>query len=113
MDKSAQDDGTFSSVSLAEMARELGISDGVLTQAMETWQLENVQLEKRAAVSYQKQQQRSRFLRQALIPYLAVNAFLMMLNVSLAGSITWAIYPLLGWGLALCLGVCFVPGVCF
>lgn len=96
MDNAAHDDETFSAVSLAEMARELGIGDGVLSQSVKKWQLEKVEGEKRAVVSRQKQQRRERFLRYEVMPYVAVNTFLIVLNVSLAGAITWAIYPLLG-----------------
>ena len=48
-----------------------------------------------------KQRQRQAFYRYELFPYLVVNAFLEGLNIAIAGSITWAIYPVLCWGASL------------
>ena len=91
---------TFSDASLSEMAQELAIDDVTLQRAVQTWRVssnqEKAQAEKLDAQRRRKQQ----FYRQSLLPYLAVNSFLVILNVSLCGAITWAIYPLLGWGLA-------------
>ena len=38
--------------------------------------------------------------------YTGVNTLLIGINIATAGAITWAIYPLLGWGIGLCLGPC-------
>lgn len=83
-----------SETQLREMAQDLSISDADLTYAMEKWALEKTQ-------QREKLQRRQRFYRRELLPYLAVNALLIGINISVAGAITWAIYPLLGWGAGL------------
>ena len=104
LDERSRSDATFSSVALSDMAQELGLNDSDLAQAIKVWRSEKGLAAKKAAETLQKQRQRQRFYRWELMPYLAVNTFLLLLNFSLAGAITWAIYPLLGWGLGLCLG---------
>lgn len=81
---------------LREMARELSIDDDALRYAVDVWAGQKAKVQK-------QQQLRQRFYQQALLPYVTVNAFLIVLNVSIAGSVTWAIYPLLGWGAGLLL----------
>ncbi len=83
---------------LKEMAQELSIDEATLNYAVESWTV-------RKAQQQQKHQRRQRFYRFELLPYLSVNAFLLILNIWIAGAITWAIYPLLGWGLALATGM--------
>ncbi len=95
----AQAKDTFSEAQLQEMAHELVIDDSALRQAIATWQIEKEN-------QRQKRQQRQNFYRQQLLPYLGVNTFLILLNVSIAGTVTWAIYPLLGWGISLFFGPC-------
>lgn len=112
---------TFSAETLQEMADELLIDEDALDRAITQWRTqqgvedqsewstEPTQL-REAALAAQTQIQarrlrRQRFYRQELVPYVAVNSFLMVLNFSMSGAITWAIYPLLGWGLGLILGV--------
>ncbi|MEO1393109.1 MAG: 2TM domain-containing protein [Cyanobacteria bacterium J06634_5] len=117
---------TFSAETLQEMADELLIDEDALDRAIAQWRsqqwrtqqgvedqsewsTEPTQL-REAALAAQTQIQarrlrRQRFYRQELVPYVAVNSFLMVLNFSMSGAITWAIYPLLGWGLGLILGV--------
>lgn len=90
---------TFSEVQLQEMAHELTIDDLALNGAITAWQTEKEKL-------YKKRQQRQSFYRYQLLPYLAANTFLILLNVSISGAITWAIYPLLGWGISLFFGPC-------
>jgi hypothetical protein len=38
-----------------------------------------------------------------LIVYLIVNTFLIIINLSMAPDFIWFIWPLLGWGLGVCL----------
>jgi len=87
-----------SKAQLQEMATELSISDAALESAIALWQRDQ-------KISRQKQVRRQRFYRQQLLPYIAVNGLLIGINLSIAGAITWAIYPLLGWGAALLLNV--------
>lgn len=81
---------------LKEMAAELSVDDASLQYAIDAWQQQKVAAQK-------KHRQRQRFYRWSLFPYLAVNTFLIVLNISIAGTVTWAIYPLLGWGVGLLL----------
>lgn len=85
-----------SELQLREMAQDLSIDDADLNYAMEAWTLEKTQ-------QREKRQRRQRFYRYELMPYLAVNTLLIGINISVAGAITWAIYPLLGWGAGLLL----------
>lgn len=103
LDERSRSDTTFSSVALSDMAQELGLDGSDLAQAIKVWQSEKGLVAKEAAKVLQKQRQWQRFYRWELLPCLAVNTFLLLLNFSLSGAITWAIYPLLGWGLGLCL----------
>ncbi len=94
-----EEDG-FSRSQLAEMATDLGISPDALRQAEQIHQALPAQ-------STLKPTQQN--FRQQLRTYAVVNTFLLALNVSLSGTITWAIYPLLGWGLGLLLPEKFSP----
>lgn len=89
-------EGEFSREQLAEMASELGISPEMLQNAEQEWQAQQTKDKQRQTFH--------RFRRQAfkahLISFLAVNAFLVVINL-LTSSYFWAIYPILGWGLGL------------
>ena len=84
----------FSRSQLEDMAADLGISVSALAQAEQTCQT--------LPVSPVQTPQRQRFYQQ-LKTYAVVNIFLIALNITLEGTVTWAIYPLLGWGLGLLL----------
>ncbi|MFG6101500.1 2TM domain-containing protein [Leptothoe sp. EHU-05/26/07-4] len=98
-----QEDG-FSRSQLIEMATDLGISPEVLQQAEQT--LQQVPVPKQSVSMQASKRQK---FQQSLKTYAVVNAFLLALNVTLSGTITWAIYPLLGWGLGLLLPEDFLP----
>ena len=97
-----RDRSQFTDGQLLEMASELGVSEQVLQQATQDWQLESKQQQAKAAVK----RDRRRRLRSEVITYAGVNALLIGINLATAGAITWAIYPLLGWGVGLCFGPC-------
>ncbi|MEO0433989.1 MAG: 2TM domain-containing protein [Cyanobacteria bacterium J06656_5] len=94
-----EEDG-FSRSQLAEMATDLGISPDALRQAEQVHQ---------ALPAQSTPNPTQQNFRQQLRTYAVVNTFLLALNVSLSGTITWAIYPLLGWGLGLLLPEKFSP----
>lgn len=98
-----QEDG-FSRSQLTEMAADLGISPEILQQAEQALQKVSA-----PAQSISIQESKRQKFRQRLKTYAAVNAFLLVLNVTLSGAITWAIYPILGWGLGLLLPEEFSP----
>ncbi len=90
-------EGEFSRQQLVEMAAELGISPAILEQAEQEWLAEQVEgRDRRAFDAY-----RRRAFKTHLIPFLAVNTFLILLNLATSPGSFWAIYPLLGWGLGL------------
>jgi 2TM domain len=95
-----QSDRPFSQSQLKEMAAELNISAEVLAQAEATWQ--TAAAERQGAIA--AAQQRRKAYRQQLGSYLVVNTGLILINLATCGTVSWAIYPLLGWGLGLCLG---------
>ena len=85
----------FSRSQLEDMATELGIAPNTLNLAEQT-------LQKSPGQAVAEADKRQKFCQQ-LRTYAVVNTFLLALNFSLSGTITWAIYPLLGWGLGLLL----------
>ena len=88
---------SFSSKQLSEMATELGISAQLLKTAEQEWSIE--------AKSCKEKQARREIMRRGfkgnLISFLAVNTFLVVLNLTTTPRDFWAIYPISGWGLGL------------
>jgi hypothetical protein len=92
-----QQSGEYSRQQLTEMATELGITPEALQNAEQEWLSEqNEQRERKLFNAY-----RRRKFRAHLIPYVAVNTFLVLINLVTGGGTFWAIYPVLGWGLGL------------
>ena len=88
---------SFSKEQLSEMARELGISPELLKTAEQEWL-------KIAKVQQQQQTRREmkrRAFKKHLITFVAVNTFLVVLNLVTTPRDFWAIYPISGWGLGL------------
>jgi hypothetical protein len=91
--------GDFSQAQLAEMAAELGVSPQELQQAQQEWLAQRDEVHQyRTALT-----RRRRGFKAHLIPYIAVNTFLVLLNLVTSPYHFWAIYPILGWGLGLAL----------
>jgi hypothetical protein len=88
---------TFSRDQLLEMASELGISADVLQAAELDWQSNRDELQERKSFNAF----RRRAFKAHWIPYLAVNTFLILINLVTSPGYFWAIFPLLGWGLGL------------
>ena len=88
---------SFSEKQLSEMATELGISQELLKTAEQEWLTQ--------AKVTQQQQARNEIKRRGfkahLISFIAVNTFMIVLNLATTPSDFWAIYPLSGWGLGL------------
>ena len=99
------DADTVSAAQLQEMADELSIEPSVLASSVETWQQEK-------SDEKEKRVRRKAFYRKQLVPFLALNTFLILLDISLAGTITWAIYPLLGTGVSLFFKPCRKSALC-
>jgi hypothetical protein len=89
--------GEFSRSQLLEMAAELGISPDVLEKAEQEWLAQRGEDQDRRVFDTA----RRRSFKAHLISYLAVNIFLVLINLITSPSYFWAIYPILGWGLGL------------
>jgi 2TM domain len=89
----------FSSAQLLEMAKELGISPEDLAAATTEWLTQRDLMQQRQQVN----SRRRRGFMAHVIPFIAVNTFLIGLNLMTTPKHFWAIYPLSGWGLGLAL----------
>jgi 2TM domain len=92
-------EGEFSHEQLVEMASELGISADNLQIAEKEWLAQRGEIQERKEFDTSLKEG----LKSDLFSYLAVNTFLLLLNLVTAQTVSWAIYPLLGWGLGLLL----------
>ncbi|MBD2530938.1 2TM domain-containing protein [Nostoc flagelliforme FACHB-838] len=92
-----KDKGEFSREQLLEMASELGISSNILETTEQKWLAQ--QEEERYRHRF------NTFRRRAFwsnfVSFLAVNLFLILLNLITSPSYFWAIFPVLGWGLGI------------
>ncbi|MEO1620682.1 MAG: 2TM domain-containing protein [Cyanobacteria bacterium J06632_3] len=88
----------FSWETLLSMGTELGISPAALSAAEQRWREERQQ--------QQQRRQRQRQRRQQVQLYLGVNILLVIINILICGQITWAIWPIIGWGASLVLPQC-------
>ncbi len=84
---------------VAEIAKELGVSEADFAQAEAEWRLEVLKEQDRREFI---QLIRRRF-RDSLVTYILVNGGLIALNFTTARAVTWALYPLIGWGILLLL----------
>jgi hypothetical protein len=85
---------------LIEIAEEMGISLPELHEAETAWlQQRQVDQERYLFDQYRRTRFRHRVTRYAI-----VNASLIILNVVTVGHLSWALYPLLGWGAGVALG---------
>lgn len=92
-----QSGGSVSRDRLLQMAEELGISIESLSQAEYQVKTQGAELRDRKEFEGQK---RASFLTH-LGTYLTVNIGLLLLNVVTSGHISWALFPMLGWGIGL------------
>lgn len=97
-------EGSFSRQQLLEMAAELGIAPEMLQQAEQEWSVQQ-DVDQTSLQEAEERRRFNRFQRQAfkahLISYLAVNGFLVAINLITSAGYFWAIFPILGWGLGL------------
>ena len=88
---------SFSQKQLSEMAAELGISSELVKTAEQEWLTQS-------KASKEKQARREiarKGFKAHLTSFVAVNVFLVILNLSTTPGDFWAIYPLSGWGFGL------------
>jgi hypothetical protein len=90
-------EGEFTRENIIEIASELGVSSESLKAAEQEWLTKEVEVKKQQMSNNQKQQE----FKLHLITFIAVNGFLILLNMFTSPGYFWAIFPLLGWGLGL------------
>ena len=78
---------------IVAMGVELGLSPDTLATAEQQWQKEQ-------QCPHYQQTQRHQWRRQ-FRQYLCVNALLVTINLLVCGTLTWAIWPIIGWGAGL------------
>jgi hypothetical protein len=91
--------GEYTREQIIEIASELGVSSESLQAAEQEWLKNNVEVKKE---QMSNSQQRKVF-KSHLFTFLAINGFLVLLNLVVSPGYFWAIYPILGWGLGLLL----------
>ncbi|MEI6369792.1 MAG: 2TM domain-containing protein [Nostocales cyanobacterium ELA608] len=91
--------GEYTREQIIEIALELGVSSESLQVAEQEWIKNNLAV-KKEQISHG--QQRKGF-KSHLFVFLAINGFLVLLNLLVSPGYFWAIYPILGWGLGLLL----------
>lgn len=90
-------EGEFSRKQLLEIAAELEISPECLQIAEQEWLTQQGENQKRQAFNtYRRGKLQKRFGNYAI-----VNSFLLLLNLAIAGELTWSLYIVLFWGLGL------------
>ena len=88
-------DAGFSHEQLREMAAELGIDPTALDTAAREWRIERQEAaERREYIAARRREYVSH-----LLPFLMVGTGLVLTNLATEGSITWSLFPLLGWGI--------------
>src|SRR5690606_27663298 len=82
---------------LLAAAREVGLPEATVEKAIEEMTLARAADEARAAII----QRRRRGFKNHLVPFVAINGFLFLLNWLFSPWLWWAVIPLLFWGLGL------------
>ncbi|MCC5629639.1 2TM domain-containing protein [Nostoc sphaeroides CHAB 2801] len=90
-------EGGFSREQLIEMASDLGISSDILEATENKWLAQEEEERLRRTFNTF----RRRAFKAHLVSFVAVNSFLILLNLITSPSYFWAIFPVLGWGLGL------------
>lgn len=88
---------SFSQEQLAQMAAELGISADALQEAQQQWLEERQAKRDRKAFNTHRRRQ----FHKHLLTYLAVNTFLIIVDLISDRRLDWAYWSILGWGLGL------------
>ena len=84
---------------LWEIAAELDISNATIQAAEKDWLEQKAIDRKRHAFDLHRRQK----FKQKLTKYAIVNTFLVSFNFVVAGTLSWSLYVLLFWGLAIAL----------
>lgn len=82
-----------------EIATDLGVSEEDFDSAEQEWLIQGKDDQEKTSFDRYKKNQ----FRDNVIKCLIVNTFLITINLFISGQVSWAVYPLLGWGLAVVL----------
>ena len=82
-----------------EIASELGVSRSDFLAAEEKWRSQEIQNTELVKFDIYKQQK----FRDGILKYAIVNGFLVSINLFSSGTVNWAVYPLMFWGIAIAL----------
>ena len=91
--------GEYTREQIIEIASELGVSSESLQAAEQEWLKNNVEVKKEQMSNSQQQ----KGFKSHLFAFMAINGFLVILNLIVSPGYFWAIFPMLGWGLGLLL----------
>lgn len=89
---------------LLSMAEEAGLTEAQVAAAEAQFRVNHAAEYERTLFRSESRQE----LKSQVASYLGVNTFLVLLNLYTDGHITWAIWPLLGWGIGIMSGVASV-----
>jgi hypothetical protein len=84
---------------LVEIAEEMDIDPEMLRSAEQEWLTRQNESKERQAFDHYRQSQ----FQQQLTRYTIVNIFLVALDLSTHPNLSWSLYVVLGWGLAVAL----------
>jgi hypothetical protein len=84
---------------VGEIAAELGVSREEFLAAEQKWRSQEFQNTELVKFDTYKQQK----FRDGVLKYAIVNAFLISINLFSSGNVTWAVYPLMFWGIGIAL----------
>ena len=82
---------------LESAAQELGISAAELVEA----EVEYASAKKDKTEFLEFRQSQVRDFREHFFAYIIINTLLVVINLMTAGTVDWAIWPILGWGVGL------------
>jgi len=82
---------------LESAAQELGISAQELTEAEEEYSF--AKKDRFEFLEFRRRQVRE--FREHFFAYIIINTLLVAINLMTAGTVDWAIWPILGWGVGL------------
>jgi hypothetical protein len=96
----------YSAQDLQAMAAELNVSPELLSAAETEWRSQQALKTQQTAAQEQRQRRRRKQWRQ----YAFGSVLMIGIDVATAGTLTWAIFPVMGWGLSLVMGDCQLSG---
>ena len=82
---------------LLASADELGISDTALAEAEKEYVRKKSDQQEFSEFKYRQKRE----FGQHMLSYFTTNAMLVAINIFTSGSVTWAVWPILGWGIGL------------